>query len=96
MYGLISRIRCVPGQRDAMAAILLQATVAMPGCKSYVVAADSSNADALWVTEVWDSPASHTASLSLPQVQRAMAKGKPIIAGIDERFETSPLGGVGL
>lgn len=96
MYGLIGKIRCVPGQREALASILVQGTAAMPGCRSYVVAADASDPDALWVTEVWDSPTSHKASLSLPQVQQAIAKGKPLIAGFGERFETNPIGGFGL
>jgi quinol monooxygenase YgiN len=34
MYGLIGKIRCVPGQRDALAAILIEGTSAMPGCRS--------------------------------------------------------------
>ena len=43
----------------------------MPGCFSYVVAADPAEPDALWVTEVWESQASHQASLQLPAVQAA-------------------------
>jgi quinol monooxygenase YgiN len=66
----------------------------MPGCLSYVVAADASDPNALWVTEVWDSPANHRASLSLPK--EAIKTGKPLIAGFDERFETKPYGGFGL
>jgi len=96
MYGLIGKIRVVPGQRDALATLLIQGTSAMPGCLSYVVAADASDRDALWVTEVWDSSTSHRASLSLPAVQQAITKGKPLIAGFAERFETEPLGGFGL
>jgi quinol monooxygenase YgiN len=96
MYGLIGKIRCVPGRRDALAAVLLEGTQAMPGCLSYIVANDVNDADALWVTEVWDSQASHRASLQLPAVQQAIAKGRPLIAGFGERFETMPLGGVGL
>ena len=96
MYGLIAKIRVVTGQRDMLAAILIQGTSAMPGCLSYVVAADVGDRDALWVTEVWDSSASHRASLSLPAVQQAIANGKPLIAGFAERFETEPLGGVGV
>ena len=96
MYGLIARIRCVPGRRDELASILLQGTTAMPGCRSYVVATDPSDADSLWVTEAWDSPESHKASLQLPQVQAAIAKGRALIAGFGERFETNPVGGVGL
>jgi quinol monooxygenase YgiN len=96
MYGLIGRMRAVPGQRDALIAILREGTTAMPGCRSYVIAKDPTDVDAIWVTEVWDSQASHQASLSLPPVQRAIAKGRPMIAGFAERFVTEPVGGVGL
>jgi len=96
MYGLIGKIRSVTGQRDALASILLEGTTAMPGCLSYVIAADSTDPDALWVTEVWDSPAHHRASLSLPAVLQAIQKGRPLIAGFAERFETRPMGGFGL
>jgi quinol monooxygenase YgiN len=96
MYGLISRIHCVPGQRDELISILIEGTTAMPGCRSYIVAADASDPDALWVTEVWDKPESHRASLALPAVQSAIAKGKALIAGFGERIETSPIGGVGV
>ena len=96
MYGLIGKIKAQPGQRDALAAILLEGTDAMPGCLSYVIAIDPKDPDGLWVTEVWDSQASHKASLALPSVKQAIAKGRPLIAGFGERFETNPLGGHGL
>ena len=96
MYGLIGKLKAQPGQRSALAALLLEATRAMPGCLSYIVANDAADADALWVTEVWDSRDSHKASLSLPAVQQAIARGKPLIAGFGERFETLPVGGHGL
>ena len=96
MFGLIGKIRSIPDQRDALASILIQSTSAMPGCLSYVVAIDGSESDALWVTEVWDSSASHRASLSFPAVQQAIARAKPLIAGFGERFETKPIGGYGL
>ena len=96
MYGLISKMNAVPGQRDALAAILLDGTQAMPGCLSYVIARDPADDNALWVTEVWNSQASHTASLSLPSVQAAIAKGRPLIAGFSNRVETVPIGGFGI
>ena len=96
MYGLISKMNAVPGQRDALAAILLDGTQAMPGCLSYVIARDPADDNALWVTEVWDSQASHKASLSLPSVQEAIAKGRPLIAGFSNRVETVPIGGYGI
>lgn len=96
MYGLITRLQAVPGQRDALASLLLAAAQDMPGCLSYVVAQDAADEHALWVTEAWDSKASHQASLSLPGVQAAIARGKPLIAGFGQRTETRPLGGPGL
>jgi quinol monooxygenase YgiN len=96
MYGRIGKISAVSGQRDALAAILLEATRDMPGCLSYVVASDSSDPDALWVTEVWDHRDHHAASLTLPRVREAISKGRPLIAGFSNATETTPLGGVGL
>jgi quinol monooxygenase YgiN len=96
MYGLISKINTVPGQRDALGAILIEGTQAMPGCLSYVIATDPSDANALWITEVWDTQASHKASLSLPSVQAAIAKGRAMIAGFSNRVETVPIGGLGV
>jgi quinol monooxygenase YgiN len=96
MYGLIGKMTAVAGQRTALARVLIGSTAAMPGCLSYVVAEDPSESDALWVTEVWDSRESHQASLKLPAVQEAIAKGRPLIAGFSNRVETTPLGGYGI
>ena len=96
MYGLIGKIKAAPGQRDALISILLGGLRDMPGCLSYVVAQDPTDADALWVTEAWDRKESHQASLSLPSVQEAISRGRPLIAGFGERFETVPVGGHGL
>jgi quinol monooxygenase YgiN len=96
MYGLIGKMKVVPGQRDALIQILLEGTGGVPGCLSYIIAQDSADPDALWVTEVWTDQASHKASLSLPTVQQAIARGRPLIAGFGEHFETQPVGGQGL
>jgi quinol monooxygenase YgiN len=96
MFGLIGKMRSQPGKRDALIAILLEGTQAMPGCLSYVVASDPADADAIWITEVWDNEASHKASLALPAVQAAIGKARPLIAGFDSQVKTVPVGGVGL
>jgi quinol monooxygenase YgiN len=96
MYGLIGRIRSVAGKRDELVAVLTGESGGMPGCFSYIVALDTSDADCLWVTEVWDRRESHRASLQLPQVQAAIAKGRPLIAGFDSQVETTPVAGIGL
>jgi len=96
MYGLIGKMRAARGQRDAIMDVLLASTGAMPGCLSYVIARDPADADAIWVTEVWTDAASHKASLQLPEVQAAIAKARPIIAGFEFQVETHPAGGFGL
>lgn len=96
MYGLIGKLIAKPARRDELISILLENAGGMAGCLSYVVAKDLTDADAFWVTEVWDSQESHRNSLSLPSVQAAISRGKPLIAGFGERFETEPVGGHGL
>ena len=96
MYGLIGKMLCVSGKRAELASILLENAGGMPGCLSYVVSEDASDPDALWITEVWDSKDSHAGSLRLPSVQDAISRGRSMITGFGERFETTPLGGHGL
>jgi len=96
MYGLIGQMKAAAGKRDELVAILKEGTGAMPGCLSYILALDPSDADAIWITEVWTDKESHAGSLKLPSVQAAIAKARPIIAGFGHRFETTPVGGVGL
>jgi quinol monooxygenase YgiN len=96
MYGLIGKMMATAGQRDALIAILSECTTEMPGCLSYVVAKDAKDADAIWITEVWDSKDSHAASLSLPEVKAAIANARPLIASFGDYFTTEPVGGLGL
>ncbi|CAN5670388.1 hypothetical protein BH23GEM6_BH23GEM6_26170 [soil metagenome] len=97
MYGLIGKMTAAPDRRDELIAILIEGVAGMPGCLSYVVAKDPVDENALWITEAWESRESHAASLHLPSVQQAIARGRPLIAGFGpERFETEPVGGHGL
>jgi quinol monooxygenase YgiN len=96
MYGLIGRMKAYAGKRDELAAILLESISGLPGCLSYVVAKDSKDPDSLWVTEVWESEIDHKASLALPAVRDAITKGRPLIASVDERYVTEPIGGEGI
>lgn len=96
MYGLLGKMRANPGKRAELIAILLEGTDAMPGCKAYIVAGDVKEPDAIWITEVWDTAESHKASLQLPAVQAAIAKGRPLIAGFDSQVELNVAGGMGL
>lgn len=95
MYGLIAKLTAVLGKRDELIKILKEGTRSMPGCRSYILAKDALDANAVWVTEIWDSAASHDASLTLPAVKDCMAQAKPLIAGFEKVAVTNPVAGVG-
>ncbi len=91
MYGLIGKMRCVPGRRSDVIAAMNMGSARMPGCYSYVVAEDPDDGDCIWVTEVWEDEAAHTASLQLPEVKAAIAKAMPLIAGFEVSIKTRPV-----
>jgi quinol monooxygenase YgiN len=97
MYGLISRITAQSGRREELVKILLSAIAnSMAGCLNYIVATDPSDANSIWVTEVWQSRQAHAASLSIPVVKEAMSKGAALIASFSRVAETSPVGGLNI
>lgn len=96
MYGLHGKIVAVPGMRTALLGYLLENADSMPGCRLYIVSEDKTDPDAIWVYEVWDSPEAHRASLNLESVRQTIAKARPLIAGMGDRSEFTPVGGLGL
>jgi quinol monooxygenase YgiN len=96
MYGLIGKFRAKPGKRDALVAAMLDDDTSIPGCISFVVAHDPSDPDAVWITEVWDSQASHKASLQMPSVKASIERAIPMIAKFEMNSETIPVGGIGV
>lgn len=96
MYGRIAKLTVVPGKRDEMIGILKESAADMPGCLSYVVAKDAADENIIWITEAWDSVASHDASLSLPAVKNAIPRAKAILAGFEKVAVTTPVWEVGL
>ncbi|HEX8302272.1 putative quinol monooxygenase [Sphingomonas sp.] len=89
-FGMIGKIKAVPGKRAALIAILGSGTGAMPGCLAYLIAEDATDPDAIWITEIWDKKESHAASLALPSVKEAIRLGRPLIAGFELSAETRP------
>lgn len=89
-YGLIGKIKCKPGQRRALLAVLTDDWGEMPGCSLYLIGEDVADPDGIWVSEVWASRDAHRASLQLPGVKDAIARGRPLIAGFDMSVETRP------
>ena len=99
MYGLFGKFQAQPGQRDALLGHLLKAAAMMAeveGCHLYVVHSDPTDPEGIWVYEAWRSPADHEASLQAEAVVNLIGSARPLIAGMPERFEVTPLGGLGL
>ena len=96
MYGLIAKLTVAPGKRDEFIALLRGSADGMPGCMSYVVAKDAVDENVVWVTEAWDSQASHDASLSLPAVKSAIPRAKAIVTNFERIAATTPVWGAGL
>ncbi|MCC6565496.1 MAG: antibiotic biosynthesis monooxygenase [Chloroflexi bacterium] len=96
MYGLHGKIIAAPGMRAALLGYLLENASSMPGCYVYIVSEDTGNPDAIWVYEIWDSPEAHRASLNIESVQQTIAKARPLIVGMGDRVEFTPVGGRGL
>lgn len=98
-FGLHGTLLAHPGQRDALAQLLLDGTKVvgtLPGCEIYIVSVDEKDANAVHVTEVWRSEADHKASLQVPEIRAIIDKGRPMIAGFGGSARFVPLGGHGL
>ncbi len=91
MYGLIVKMTLAAGRREEMIALLKESAANMPGCLSYVVAEDAADENVLWVTEVWESAASHDAALSLPAVKNVIPRAKAMVTNIARVAVTNPV-----
>lgn len=96
MYGLITRLTAHPGRRDELGLCLLDPNLKRPGCHSYVLAHDLNHADALWVTEVWMSKATHDAWSAQIRETHELLPALSLIATFGDTVFTRPIGGVGL
>ena len=96
MYGLITRLTAHPGRRDELGLCLLDPNLKRPGCHSYVLAHDLNDADALWVTEVWMSRATHDAWSAQIRETHELLPALSLIATFGDTVFTRPIGGVGL
>jgi quinol monooxygenase YgiN len=99
MYGLQGRFTAQPGKGDDLAALLLEAANAMrrlDDCLLYLIGRVPDEPDAVLVYEVWTSAEAHHASLDNEETKAAIARGRPLIAGMSDRVEFEPAGGKGL
>jgi len=97
-FGIYGKLTAQPGQRDALAELLMEAASAIEaaeGCDLYIINLSEDELDAIWVTEVWRDAAAHQGSLKLAATQELIGRARPLIAGI-EQVRLRTLGGRGL
>lgn len=95
MYG---KLTAQPGQRDALATILLEAAKLLESnenCELYIVNVSDDDTDAVWVTELWSNAEAHAASLKDEKTLALIQRGRQLIAGVDP-VRLRPVGGKGL
>jgi quinol monooxygenase YgiN len=97
--GRYVQLKAREGQRDALVEHMLgaaQLLVDVPGCELYVINTSATDADAVWVTEVWSTQAELDASLTIESVKASVEQVVPLLAGPPDRIDILPVGGKGL
>ncbi|NDV02239.1 putative quinol monooxygenase [Pseudoroseicyclus tamaricis] len=93
MHGVVGKIVARPGQREAVIKVLEDRPREVPGCLSYVVARDVDDGSAVWVTEIWKSPAVHATSLRSPGAREMVDRLRPLVATVERVATTHILSG---
>ncbi len=72
-----------PGKRDELVAQLVRRNEALRalGCQLYEVGTNAEQPDTVFVVEIWDSAAAHSASLQDPDVAAAITAARPLLDG---------------
>lgn len=98
-YGLLTAFYTHPGERDQLVKLLLEAAEGLEEyntCIQYVVSESETEADAVFVSEVWVDKGHHAASLDNEAVISLITKAKPLIKEIKQIQELDILGGKGI
>lgn len=82
-FANVGKLVAKPGQRDAVVSLLLRPMDGLEeaGCLQYEVGVSDDSPDTVFVSELWESPEAHQASLQLDSVQAAIAEAMPLLTG---------------
>ncbi len=97
-FSMIAQFTAQPGERDALAAILLEAAAgagSAAACEQYIIHYPADKPDVIVVTEIWSSEEAHAASLALAETRATIQRAMPLIAGV-ESTRLTPVGGKGV
>lgn len=98
-YASYVKFTALPGQRDALAELLLQAAAGLhdnPACAFYVINRAVDEPDVVWVTEVWESAAAADAALTDAATRTRIQRVVALLAARPEKISLEALGGKGL
>ncbi|EAC9068859.1 antibiotic biosynthesis monooxygenase [Listeria monocytogenes] len=98
-YGLLTAFYTHPGEKDNLVKILLEAAEALDDyntCIQYIISDSETEADMVFVSEIWVDKGHHAASLDNPAVQETIKRAKPMIKEIKQIQELDILGGKGV
>lgn len=82
-FANVGTLGVVAGKRDELVHHLTRRSDALRdvGCLAYEVGTNDEQPDTVFVVELWQDQAAHRASLSLPEVQAAIAAARPLLTG---------------
>lgn len=95
-YGLLGKFTTKADDREALLALLVQASALMQGaagCQLYAVGKDATDATGIWVIEVWDDEAAHDQSLTVEGVAELIAQARPLMDGAPTSHTFVPVAG---
>jgi quinol monooxygenase YgiN len=98
-FGIYGKLIAKEGEREQLAAILLEAAESMQNheeCELYLVSVAPEDPNAVYVYEVWTSESAHQGSLTLDSTQTLIQRAKPILAGMERISTLVPKGGKGI
>lgn len=99
-YFLQGKLKAQAGKRDALAALLLRAAqrvADIDGSILYSIGVDPDDPDTVYVTEIWETKASHDDSLKDEQVLALISEAMPLLEGRPGKGqELEILGGLGI
>lgn len=93
-FGMQVALTAQKGRGGELAIIMLKASelvTSMSGCHAYIVQLSVKDENRILITEVWESQATHQASLANPDVLALVSQAKPLITDMQHEIG-KPLG----
>lgn len=98
-FGQHSKVMARPGKRDELVAKYLEVGEIQrsnPECELIFVSTSASDANAVYLTEVWSSEESHKQALDSDEVRAWAEAMPPLVDGDPQSQRLEPVGGKGL